>query len=104
MVPTKNIGAVLYIPPDGLLQVFQDHVDPVGLLNGPGKYVCVHVGTKVHVHFRAEDDGTPNPRATVVLAKLTEVHMGFTGTVVFDGLDGRQIVEIIQELNRKEDG
>lgn len=101
MVPTSNIGEVLYIPPDGVLQVFQRDVDPVRLLTGPGKYVCVHVGPKVHLHFRATDDGTPNPRATTVLAGLTDVHMGFTGPVVFDGLGGERIYEVIQQLSKE---
>ena len=101
MVPTKNIGEVLYVPPAGVLQVFAKDVDPVELLTGPGKYVCVHVGTKVHLHFRATDDGQPNPRATTILAGLTEVHMGFTGPVVFDGLDGQRIFEVIQQLSKE---
>jgi hypothetical protein len=101
MVPTTNIGEVLYVPPDGPLQVFQRSVDPVSLLTGSGKYVCVHVGSRVHVHFRATDDGVPNPRATAVLAGLTEVHMGFTGPVVFDGLTGDRIYEVIQQLSKE---
>jgi len=99
MVPTSRIGEVLYIPPDGIVQVFEREVDPVNLLTGPGKYVCVHIGSKVHAHFRATDDGVPNPRATRVLVGLTEVHMGFTGPVVFVGLTGERIYEVIQQLS-----
>lgn len=99
MMPTSDFGEVLYVPPDGVLQVFQKEVEPFSLLTGPGKYVCVHVGKHVHAHFRATDEGVPNPRATTVLVGLTEVHMVFTGPVVFDGLTGERIYELIQQLS-----
>lgn len=102
MVSTSKIGEVLYVPVTGILQVFEKGADPVSLLKGSGKYVCVHVGKQVHAHFRATDDGEPNPRATQVLAGLTEVHFGFTGPVVFDGLTGEHIFEVIQQLNEAE--
>lgn len=101
MVPTANIGEVLYIPTDGVLQVFAYGVEPISLLTNPGKYVCVHVGSRVHLHFRATDDGPPNPRAAAVLARLTDVHMGFTGPVIFDGLPGELIFDIIQTLSKE---
>lgn len=101
MRPTSDFGEVLYVPPDGVLQVFQKEVEPHTLLTGPGKYVCVHVGQHVHAHFRATDDGVINPRATTVLVGLTEVYMTFTGPVVFDGLTGDRIYTLIQELSKE---
>jgi hypothetical protein len=100
-MPTADFGEVFYVPPEGVLQVFQKEVEPHRLLTGPGKYVVVHVGKNIHAHFRATDDGAPNPRATTVLVGLTEVHMGFTGPVVFDGLTGDRIYELIQQLSKE---
>ena len=101
MVPTANFGEILYIPVDGVLQVFEKNADPLVLLgNQPGKLVLLHVGKDVHAHFRATEDGTPNVRATVVLSRLTDVHVAFTGPVVFSGLTGPVIYEIVDQLSR----
>jgi hypothetical protein len=101
MARTSHIGEVLYIPIAGVLQVFQRDVEPFSLLNDSGKYICVHVGSKVHVHFRAVENGVPNTRAAYVLATLTDVHMVITGAAVFDGLGGDRIYEIIQTLSKE---
>ena len=100
MVPTAGFGEVLYVPPDGVLQVFQKEVEPFTLLTNPGKYICVHIG-KAHAHFRAIDEGVPNPRATTVLSGLTDVHVAFTGPVVFTGLTGDRIYQLVQQLSKE---
>jgi hypothetical protein len=98
MTRTDRMGEVLYVPPGGVLHVFERSVEPAGLLTGTGKYVCLHVGTGMRVHFRANEFGPENPRAQRILAAYTDVEVKFVGSVVFDGMPGDRIYEIIQSI------
>jgi len=101
MVRTDKIGELLYIPTEGVLQVYQREVDPVSLLTDTGKYICLHVGHHLHVHFRATDQGATNLRAQTVLSLYTDVQVQFTGPVLFDGLPGDHIFEIVSFLSQE---
>ena len=101
MVRTDQIGEILYIPIQGVLQVFQYEVDPISLLTGSGRYACLHVGKRAQVHFRISEDADPNVRASEALHLLSNFNMVFTGPVVFTEIEGDHVYQVIQQLSKE---
>ncbi len=101
MVRTDRLGERLLIPATGLIQVFATEIDPVSLLTGPGRYACLHVGRTGEVHFRVAEGAPLNPRASEALALLTDVSMVFSGNVVFTGVPGDRVYEVVQQLSKE---
>jgi hypothetical protein len=101
LVRTDQMNGTLYIPPSGVLQVFQYEVDPVTLLTGDGRYACLHVGGRTKVHFRISDDAAHNHRATEALYMLSNFNMVFTGPVVITDIEGDRVFQVIQQCSKE---
>lgn len=95
-----TLGDTLYIPVDGLVQVFMYEIDPTSLLNGPGRYARLHTGTG-DVHFRINESAPINPRAGTVLTLLSKFSMTLSGDVVFTEIPGDGVYRLLQQLDKE---
>ena len=103
MTPGEHL---LIVPPTGLLEVV--HADkPVDLVatlaarGDHGEFVSLTHG-QVTVSWVNSEAGWLNPRARAVFARLTRVHLVFTGTVIFDKIEERLLGEIVADLSLRE--
>lgn len=105
-------GNVLIIPPEGLMEVFHTdgQVDTKRALELRGKGVHVRIPFVINgeprgtVEFLSCDTEPVNPRGREAMALLTEVHMIFTGPVLFEGIGTDKIMELVSMLSTREGG
>jgi hypothetical protein len=101
MTRSDRLGDTVLIPVDGLVQVFLHEVDPTDLLPGSGRLGRLHVGRTGGVHFRIDEGAAINPRAQAALVFLAQCHMTLTGSVVFTGIPGDGVYQLIQHLDKE---
>jgi hypothetical protein len=94
---------ILIVPPTGLLEVI--HADkPIDALatlaarGGEGEFVRLSHG-QVTANWFSSEQGWLNPRAREVFARLTKVHLLFTGNVLFQRIEEKELGEIVAALS-----
>jgi hypothetical protein len=105
------VNTYLLVPSDGLLEVF------VGEQVNIESTLIVHGGEGRLVSFAFENDGEHvcrvtwfhdptgrvNPRARQTLTHLTDMHMIFTGPVMFHDVEEERIGVVVQLLSLREE-
>lgn len=105
------MNAFLLVPTSGLLEVFVgDQLDLQATLTahgGGGRLVSTNfesdgepVCTATWFH---DSTGIVNPRARQALVHLTDMHMIFTGPVLFHGAEEERLGVIVQLLSLREE-
>jgi len=93
----------LIVPPTGLLEVIHaDHpLDPevaIRTRERHGEFIRLTAGA-VTASWMSSESGWMNPRARQVFARITRVHLVFTGPVLFEGIEENLMGEIVGLLS-----
>ena len=94
---------ILIVPPTGLLEVIHAErpIDPEATIRArehEGEYIRLTCGG-VTASWMSDDSGRINPRARTVFSRITKVHLVFTGTVLFQGIDEDRMGEMVGLLS-----
>ena len=96
------------IPPEGLIHLFHAekplNIEATLEANGAeGRYTTLAVESNGewvgNVHWYVSSSTPVNPRARQTLVFLGDIHLIFTGPVLFSGLAERKAGEIVTELS-----
>jgi hypothetical protein len=96
------------IPPEGLLHVFHseralDIEATLAANGGDGRFTTLTIETDGdyvgQVHWLISPTTPVNPRARIALSVLGDIHLIFTGPVMFSNLEERKAGEIVTELS-----
>ncbi len=96
----------LIVPPLGLLEVIHaDHpLDPEGVLRGRtsgGEFIRL-ASAGVTAYWLSNQYGQMNPRARETFARVSKVHLVFTGPVIFEGIEENLMGEIVGILSLRD--
>jgi hypothetical protein len=98
-----NHQFILIVPPTGLLEVIhaEKPIDPEATIRArehEGEFIRLTSGLIV-ASWMSSEYGHMNPRARQVFARVAKVHLIFTGTVLFEGIDEDRMGEMVGLLS-----